>query len=153
MVFATDNYSTSLNFKPPRAMRQIKRFHRQLLLLCCLFVQLLACKLMPKEPSAKEDSKKFSQFLSDYYNGRMRLSPLEATLNGDSRYNDQLPADFADSYRDTLKSFYTGFNEALSKYDRSTLSDDDGLSYEKSRRPKKASKRFSLQGEPVVTKN
>lgn len=111
-------------------MRQIKHSRRQLLLLCCLFVQLMACKLMPKEPSAKEDSKTFSQFLLDYYNGRMRLSPLEATLNGDSRYNDQLPADFADNYRDTLKSFYTRFSEALSKYDRRSLSDDDGLSYD-----------------------
>src|ERR1700733_9209730 len=104
-------------------MRQFKNgLPVQLMLFICLFVQLMACKLMPKEPSVKEDSKTFRQLLTDYYDGRMRLSPLEATMNGDSRYNDQLPADFADGYRDTLNAFYTRFREGLSKFDRSSLS-------------------------------
>lgn len=96
----------------------------------CLFVQLVSCKLMPKETSVKEDNKSFGLFLAQYYEGRMRLSPLEATQNGDSRYNDQLPVDFADGYRDSLKNFYTQFKEGLGKFDRSSLDEHDGLSYD-----------------------
>jgi len=103
---------------------------RQIFIACCFFIQLTACKLMPKEPAVKENNKVFSQFLTDYYEEKMRLSPLEATLNGDSRYNDRLPADFADGYRDTLKNFYTRFSKGLGKFERSSLSENDGLSYD-----------------------
>ena len=103
---------------------------RQLLLAICLFVQLISCKLLPKETSVKEDNKAFGLFLTNYYEGRMRLSPLEATLNGDSRYNDQLPVDFADGYRDSLKNFYTQSKDGLAKFDRSSLGENDGLSYD-----------------------
>ncbi|MDB5221823.1 MAG: hypothetical protein JWN83_490 [Chitinophagaceae bacterium] len=33
----------------------------------------------------------FNKMLDDYYEQRMKLYPLEATQNGDNRYNDQLP--------------------------------------------------------------
>jgi hypothetical protein len=59
---------------------------------------------MPKDTPAsavKKDNKEFAQYLNDYFEGRMRLSPLEATQNGDRRYNDLLPAAFADGYRDS----------------------------------------------------
>lgn len=85
---------------------------------------------MPKESSTKEKAPSFGQFLNDYYEEKMRLSPLDATVNGDSRYNDRLVADFADGYRDTLKNFYTRFSEGLSKFDRGSLSENDGLSYD-----------------------
>ncbi len=110
---------------------------RQLFSAACFFILPMicqtSCKLMPKDApaaSVKEDNRDFGRFLNDYYEGRMRLSPLEATQNGDSRYNDLLPADFTDSYRDSLKNFYTQFSEGLSKWDRSSLSDNDGLSYD-----------------------
>ena len=102
---------------------------RQIFVCCSLFLLLAGCKLMPKEPSTKEKAPSFSQFLNDYYEEKMRLSPLDATVNGDSRYNDRLVADFADGYRDTLKNFYTRFSEGLSKFDRGSLSENDGLSY------------------------
>ena len=103
---------------------------RQIFLAFCFFLQLTACKLMPKEPSVKENNKAFNQLLTDYYEEKMRLSPLEATQNGDSRYNDRLVADFADGYRDTLKNFYTHFSKELGTFDRSSLSENDGLSYD-----------------------
>ncbi len=103
---------------------------RQILLVCCLFIQLAACKLMPKEPAAKEKTQPFSQFLNDYYEEKMRLLPLEATQNGDSRYNDRLVADFVDGYRDTLKNFYTRTSVGLAKFDRSSMSENDGFSYD-----------------------
>jgi len=103
---------------------------RQLFFGGCFSLLLMSCKLMPKESSVKEDNKELAHFLADYYDGRMRLSPLDATQNGDTRYNDLLPADFTDGYRDTLKNFYTRFNDGLKKFDRSTLDENDGLSYD-----------------------
>jgi len=88
---------------------------------------------MPKDTpasSAKENNKEFAQYLNDYFEGRMRLLPLEATQNAYPGYNDLLPADFTDSYRDSLKNFYTRVQEGLGKWDRSKLSPDDGISYD-----------------------
>jgi uncharacterized protein (DUF885 family) len=88
---------------------------------------------MPKDSpasSAKADNKEFAQFLNNYFEGRMRLSPLEATQNGYARYNDLLPAEFTDSYRDSVKKFLTSFRDGLGKWDRNALSAGDGLSYD-----------------------
>src|SRR6201986_1676139 len=103
---------------------------RQLFFFCFLSIQLASCKLMPKADSAADGNKVFSQYLSDYYEGRTRLSPLDATQNGDDRYNALLPADFTDSYRDSLKSFYTKCQTSLHGFDRNTLNENDRLSYD-----------------------
>jgi uncharacterized protein (DUF885 family) len=103
---------------------------RQFFLFSCLFIQLAACKLMPKEQPVAENNKDFPRFLNDYYEGRMKLSPLEATQNGDNGYNAFLPADFTDNYRDTLKIFYTRFQDGIRKFDRAGLTENDRLSYD-----------------------
>ena len=51
------------------------------------------------------DNRQLSAVLNDYYEYRARLIPLEATQNGDNRYNDILPVDFTDTYLDTLRIF------------------------------------------------
>ena len=81
-----------------------------------------------KQP--KEPDKILSGMLDRYYNERMLLFPLEATANGDSRFNDLLPADFTDSYRAKLKDFFTRYNDSISKFDPGTLNDNDKKSYD-----------------------
>ena len=103
---------------------------RQFFLFSILLIQLISCKLVPREDSVGGGRKDFSQYLNDYYEGRMRLAPLDATQNGDNRYNALLPADFTDSYRDSLKIFYTLFQEGLKKFDRTSLTENDRLSYD-----------------------
>ena len=68
--------------------------------------------------------------LDEYYNERMQLLPLEATANGDARFNNLLPADFTDSYRAKLKDFFTRYKTAISKFDPATLNDNDKNSYQ-----------------------
>ena len=65
-----------------------------------------------------------------YYEERMRLFPLESTANGENRYNDLLPVDFTDSYRDTLRNFFNTYLTYVTKYDRETLNDNDKISYD-----------------------
>jgi len=76
------------------------------------------------------DNKDFAVVLNDYYNDRMKYFPVEATQNGDNRYNDQLPADFTDSYLDTLRSFYGGYLEKVNIFDREKLNQNDQISYD-----------------------
>jgi uncharacterized protein (DUF885 family) len=55
---------------------------------------------------------------------------LIATSNGDSRYNDLLPASFTDSNIELQKVFYNKFLNGLKKFDRNTLNDNDKISYD-----------------------
>lgn len=103
---------------------------RHLFLICVLLMLLGSCKLMPKDQAATGDNKELAKFLDDYFEGEKRLSPLTATQVGDDRYNALLPADFTDSYRDSIKDFYTRFQEGMNHFDRATLDENDRLSYD-----------------------
>jgi uncharacterized protein (DUF885 family) len=76
------------------------------------------------------DNKALGRVLNDYYNDRMRYLPLEATQNGDTRFNDLLPADFTDSYMDTLRDFYGSYLRKILVFDRDQLNRNDRISYD-----------------------
>ena len=88
-----------------------------------------ACKL-GNTHSATEDNKELSALFNNYYEKRLKLFPLEATAIGDTRYNNLLPVDFTDSYRDTLRNFYQNYLTYITKYNRESLSDNDKISYD-----------------------
>jgi hypothetical protein len=58
------------------------------------------------QQNEKKSMKNLNQILDDYYEERLIYFPLEATAIADSRYNDKLYADFTDSYREKLKTFF-----------------------------------------------
>ena len=76
------------------------------------------------------DNKDLKLVFSDYFNDRMKYFPLEATQNGDNRFNDQLPVDFTDSYLDTLRSFYGLYLRKILVFERDKLNQNDGISYD-----------------------
>lgn len=78
----------------------------------------------------KEDNKDFASLLDKYYDERMHMFPLEATINGDNRFNNLLPADFTDSYRKKLIAFFNIWQNSLTTFDREQLSDNDKISYD-----------------------
>lgn len=78
--------------------------------------------------SAAGPDKKLASFFEQYHEDNLKLFPINATQEGDQRYNDLLPADFTDSYRDTLRSFYQRYANELSSFDTSTLNEQDKLS-------------------------
>jgi uncharacterized protein (DUF885 family) len=98
-----------------------------------LFLSLIicfsACKLSNTNPTG-EDNKELAAMLNSYYEERMELFPVEATINGDNRYNDRFYADFTDSYRSKLKTFYKRYQTYLSKFERDYLNSNDQLSYD-----------------------
>jgi uncharacterized protein (DUF885 family) len=78
---------------------------------------------------AIRDNRAFGRVLRDYYNDRMRYFPVEATQNGNNQYNDQLPADFTDSYQDTLRNFYKFYLDKVLAFDRERFNQNDQISY------------------------
>ncbi len=72
----------------------------------------------------------------------MKLFPLEATSNGDDRYNDRLPVDFTVSYQNTLKSFFKDYLNKVAQYKREELIENDRISYDIFKREME----ISLQG-------
>jgi uncharacterized protein (DUF885 family) len=79
---------------------------------------------------ARGNNKDLSDFFEKFHEDYLKLFPFAATVEGDSRYNDLLPVDFTDSYRDKLKKFYQGEVDQLKKFDRENLNEKDKLSYD-----------------------
>ena len=84
---------------------------------------------MPKDQPAAA-SPAINTLFDQYYEERLQLFPLEATANGDNRYNDRLNIDFTDSFRDTLKKFYSRYLDKIKAYDRKNLNANDRVSFD-----------------------
>ncbi len=82
-------------------------------------------------PAASNSSARepFDKLLQQYYEESLQVFPLNATANGDHRYDDRFPNDNSTSYRALEKSFFTKYLDSLKSYDTSKLSKGDLLSY------------------------
>ena len=67
---------------------------------------------------------------ANYYEQYLKLYPLEATSQGDLRYNDQLPINIDKDFISGEISFYSSVQNQLKKLDYKTLSDDDRTVYD-----------------------
>ena len=94
-----------------------------------IIVITASCKLSNSNQHNKNNTE-LAALLEKYYDKRMELFPLEATVNGDNRFNNLLPADFTDSYRAKLKSFFSTHLAYLKSFDRENLNDNDKASYD-----------------------
>ncbi|CAN5241866.1 DUF885 domain-containing protein [soil metagenome] len=56
-----------------------------------------------------------------YYDFKLRINPIEATKAGENQYNDRVANYISDAYQRDLIQRYTGFLEAISKYDSSSI--------------------------------
>ncbi|WP_210518533.1 DUF885 domain-containing protein [Hymenobacter terricola] len=80
--------------------------------------------------TAADSTKGLPGLFSSYWEKQSRLDPMSATAQGDNRYNDRLPNDGTRAYRDTLTAFYQDYLGRLEKFDRTSLSDNDKISYD-----------------------
>ena len=67
---------------------------------------------------------------ADYYEQYLKLYPLEATSQGDLRYNDQLPINIDKDFISGEISFYNSVQNQLKKLDYKSLDDDDKTVYD-----------------------
>ncbi|MBC6607564.1 DUF885 domain-containing protein [Hymenobacter sp. BT188] len=80
--------------------------------------------------SVAADSPELATLFEKYWDERAKLYPLEATSQGDNRYNDQLPNDGTVAYRAAQRQFFQQYLDQVQKFDRSKLSDNDRVSYD-----------------------
>jgi len=71
---------------------------------------------------------KIAQVFENYYQESLKLYPLQATSQGDLRYNDFLPNDLSDEFRKKEKEFYTFYKSQLNNFPDHTLNENDLLS-------------------------
>lgn len=76
------------------------------------------------------DNKNLSDLFKAYTEEGLQLFPVRATMIGDTRYNDQLPVTFTDSYQEKLKVYYNNYLSKLKKFDRKTLNANDQISFD-----------------------
>ena len=75
-----------------------------------------------------EKSLEIAQIFENYYQESLKLYPLQATSQGDLRYNDFLPNDLSDEFRKKEKEFYTFYKSQLNNFPDHTLNKNDLLS-------------------------
>ena len=76
----------------------------------------------------KEVSLQINKVFEKYYQENLTLYPLKATSQGDVRYNDFLPNNLTDEFRNNEKVFYSNYLDQLNKFDDNNLNEQDLLS-------------------------
>lgn len=98
-----------------------------LLFICFIAISLQSCKNGNGEISKKDDAK-LKTLMENYYQERLKLFPMEATMAGDERYNNLLPNSLDDKYIENVKAFFTKYKNELAKFEDPDLSENDKLS-------------------------
>jgi uncharacterized protein (DUF885 family) len=82
--------------------------------------------------NCKSDDKQvdFKKLTENYFNDKNALSPLDATVNGQNKYNDQLVFEMTDSYRKKQTDFFKKYESELSKVKKDKLTSEELNSYE-----------------------
>lgn len=82
--------------------------------------------------NCKSDKKSvdFKKLTVSYFDEKNALNPLDATLNGQNKYNDQLVFEMTDSYRAKKKSFFEKYLSKLQNVDTLNLTDEEKNSYD-----------------------
>ena len=95
---------------------------KKILVLFSLSITFFSCQINNKQ------SEEINQVFENYYQESLRLYPLNATSQGDKRYNDFLPDNLTDKFKNEEKIFYLNFRNRLNEFDNSNLSKEDVLS-------------------------
>lgn len=94
-------------------------------------VIMYACNSNQNAATTNDDiSVSINRMFDNYWEDRMKLFPLEATTNGDNRYNDILPNDVSIAHINNLKSFYSRYADSVNSFDREKLNENDKISYD-----------------------
>lgn len=83
-----------------------------------------------KSENAEQTMPPISEVFAKYYEERLPLYPLEATMNGDNRYNDKMSDDLSQAGKSRMIAFYRKFQDELAKYDRGKLTAEEQVSWD-----------------------
>lgn len=94
-----------------------------------ILLLLISCTSNTKQ-EVSDTKRPFKDFLDSYYEERLEFFPLEATEQGDNRYNNLLPNDISEDYRGRLRDFYLKNRRELLSYDRAALTPQEKVSFD-----------------------
>lgn len=100
---------------------------KKILIILMACFTFFGCK---QKPANVGDNKDLAKLFDQYFEDRMKLYPLEATAQGDERYNDQLSNDISQPFRDSAKVFYKKYLDKIIAFDRKGLSENDAISFD-----------------------
>lgn len=105
-----------------------KRKNLSLLMLVVVAIFLFSCKKKDM-PVTKVTPVDLDSIAANYYEQYLKLYPLEATAQGDERYNDQLPINIDKDFISGEISFYNKVLEQLKNVNYKQLPDDKKVVY------------------------
>ena len=94
-----------------------------------LLLSLASCR-KTDSPLTKVTPTNLDSIAANYYEQYLKLYPLEATSQGDLRYNDQLPINIDKDFISGEIAFYHSIQTQLDNVDYENLSDDDKVVYD-----------------------
>ena len=107
----------------------MKKTFFKVILALSVFAMIFSCK-KSDSPLTKVTPVELDSIASNYYEQYLKLYPLEATAQGDLRYNDQLPINIDKDFISGEISFYNSVQNQLKKVDYKNLSDDQKTVYD-----------------------
>ena len=107
----------------------MNKIFRSILLIIGLSAGLASCK-KSDSPITRETPLEIDSIAANYYEQYLKLYPLEATAQGDLRYNDQLPINIDKDFISGEISFYNTVQNQMKKVDYKALSDEDKTTYD-----------------------
>jgi uncharacterized protein (DUF885 family) len=97
------------------------------LLMFTLLLFAASCKQSGTHSGNSADS--LHHLVQHYYDEKMELSPLEATMNGEHQYDGLLQIDISEAFRHRMDSFYSRYQQSLEGLDTAGLTPNDLISY------------------------
>lgn len=107
----------------------MKKFLSTSCFIIAVSVVLIGCK-KTDYPLTKETPPDIDTVAANYYEQYLKLYPMEATSQGDLRYNDQLPINIDKDFISGEISFYNSVQNDLKKVDYESLSDEKKTIYD-----------------------
>ncbi len=101
----------------------------KLLLMLCALVLLGGCKKKDM-PLTLSTPVEIDSIAAHFYEQYLKMYPLEATMQGDSRYNDLLPIDIDKDFIAGEIGFYNDVQDQLEQVDYEGLSEDEKVVYD-----------------------
>ena len=103
---------------------------KKIIALACVTILFASCKNDTTKTNEEENNMNaaFSTMLDDYYEDGLKLSPINATFAGDSRYNNSFPNTLSDAFVADVKTYYTSYLKKLGHYNDTDLSESEKMS-------------------------
>ena len=94
-----------------------------------IIASMISCK-KSDSPITKVTPVDLDSITANYYEQYLKLYPLDATAQGDERYNDQLPINIDKDFISGEITFYNSVQNQLNKVDYKSLNDQDKTVYD-----------------------